>query len=504
MVSMAVEMNAGLSPAARGTAHATRDAMRWCIIAVLFAAAMLLRHVVPANTDVSWLLTVGERLLDGQTLYRDIIETNPPKAVLVYIPGLVLARLLGLSAEHVTDGLVFAAIAVSLGCVARLLRGSSVVASAQAWPSIYLAVIALAIVPAREFAQREHIAILELLPALAVLALRANRETPPRWGVALAGLGLGLALSFKPHFALAIVGTLIVFALYLRSWRLLFAPEHAIATAVVAAYAAVVVLAFPDYLTVIGPLARDVYVPTGLSMIEMLRRPVVLPWAIALIAACALMRRRDPDVAFVLTVALAVGFAIVFFIQRKGWSYHALPMMVFALLALGHAIARTGTGRMTAIGATTLLAVLLAVATAAFNTAFDARPLQAVLARLGPNPTILAISSEPALGHPLTRELHGTWVSRQQGLWVAGYAGFLRQRGPLDADRAALLNGYAARERDWLIADIRRTPPSVVMIDNLTGDWGAWVAADPELSALLAPYTRKQTLNGVEILSRAE
>ncbi len=48
------------------------------LIGVVFAIAIVLRQVVPLNTDVSWLLVIGERMLDGQRLYRDIIEINPP------------------------------------------------------------------------------------------------------------------------------------------------------------------------------------------------------------------------------------------------------------------------------------------------------------------------------------------------------------------------------------------------------------------------------------------
>ena len=40
--------------------------LRWLSIGIVFLVAILLRQVVPLNTDVSWLLTVGERVLDGQ------------------------------------------------------------------------------------------------------------------------------------------------------------------------------------------------------------------------------------------------------------------------------------------------------------------------------------------------------------------------------------------------------------------------------------------------------
>ena len=42
----------------------------------------------------------------------------------------------------------------------------------------------------------------------------------------------------------------------------------------------------------------------------------------------------------------------------------------------------------------------------------------------------------------------------------------------------------------------------VVVVDNLLGDWGAWLAADPELSALLKPYRRVETVQKIDILAR--
>src|SRR5260370_2407740 len=97
----------------------------WISIVILFAVAIVLRHVLAANTDVSWLLTVGERVLDGRRLYVDVIDANPPMAVLIYLPGIVIARALRLPAEVVTAGLVFAAIFVSPAIGGRILKNSS-------------------------------------------------------------------------------------------------------------------------------------------------------------------------------------------------------------------------------------------------------------------------------------------------------------------------------------------------------------------------------------------
>ena len=91
-----------------------RTTAPWLAVAAVFVAAVLLRQVVPVNVDVSWYLIVSERMLDGQRLYVDILETNPPMAVSVYWLGVALARAIDVRPEVATDGLIFLLIAASL------------------------------------------------------------------------------------------------------------------------------------------------------------------------------------------------------------------------------------------------------------------------------------------------------------------------------------------------------------------------------------------------------
>jgi hypothetical protein len=150
-----------------------------------------------------------------------------------------------------------------------------------------------------------------------------------------------------------------------------------------------------------------------------------------------------------------------------------------------------------------LLAVLFAASMLWFNNAFDARPLEPAVAKLGPNPKILALTAEPGIGHPLVRALHGTWVSRQQALWVTAYAERIRRNETIDSARDDLLRSYETRERAMLMDDIRKTPPTVVVVDNLTGSWSEWLRSHPDVADLLKVYRRVETLNGVEIFTRA-
>jgi hypothetical protein len=499
---MAMNIDAGPVPS-HGTA-ATRiwqtSYLGWLGVAALFAAGMAMRHVVAGNTDVSWLLIAGERWLDGQRLYSDIVETNPPMAILIYVPGILIARALGIAAEIVVDGLLFAAIAVSLTITARILTNSSALAPGQRWPLALLAVTVLAILPVQVFGQREHIAVIELFPALGVLALRIKQETPPAWTIALAGLGLGLALSSKPHFAIPMLCCLGVSPLPPKSWRIIFAPEHFIAAAVIAGYGVCIFAFFPEYFAVMVPLLRDVYT-IGLPLARMLEKPVVPIWGIALIGAMLFKRGKAFDSADALLLAASLGFGLIYFLQRKGWPYHSYPMMVFALLAFGHAISSSHdrTGRGWLAGASAVLAALFGLSMVWFNHSLDARPLQEAVARLGPHPTILAISGNAGIAHPLTRAVGGVWVSREQELLVASYDRYLRRAESPDPQTLANLDRYAAREREWLIADFRKYQPTIVLVDNFTDDWAGWVNASPELVDLLKGYRLSETVMGVDI-----
>ena len=479
----------------------------WLVLALLFAAALWLRHAVAANTDVSWLLTAAGKMLSGGRLYVDVIETNPPIAVLAYLPALWLAGALGVPAEIVVDGLVFAAILGSLAIVAKILRTSAVLQGLPRWPLAWLGFAVLAILPAQTFGQREHIAVVVLLPMLALIARRMQQEAPPRWAVLVAGLGAAVALAFKPQFGIGLGCAVAASCVHARNWRLVATPENLLTAAFAALYLAATVVLYPEYVTVILPLLRDVYLPVGLSLSDMLDRPAISLWAIAILAARLLGRRRSV-VALLVLLSSSAGFAVVYLLQRKGWPYHSYPALALALLGFGVALLADvpdgRPGRIWRGAALLLLAAVFARSMLWFDVAFDARPLQAAVARLGPHPAVLAISGEPGIGHPLVRALGGSWVSRQQGLWVATYADYLRRNGPLSPDREAALDAHAARERAMLVEDIRRMKPTVVLVDDLTGRGSAWLAAHPDVALLLKDYRLADTVNRVAILTRRD
>lgn len=479
----------------------------WMILVILLSVGIVMRQQVAANSDVSWLLIAGERWLDGQRLYSDILETNPPMAVLVYVPGLLLARAMDLPAERVVDALVMIAAALSLGLSARILRRSTALSADQRWPLAITALLVLVVLPVQSFGQREHIAVIELMPVFAVLALRINREAPPFWAAAVAGAGLGLALCFKPHFSLAMLCVFGVVAAHLKSPRALCSLEAVIAATLVVGYGACTVLFFPEYFSEMWPLIRDVY-SVGLPLHEMVMKPAIALWALTLTAALALKQDRGVRPTMLLLLTGAIAFGIVYLLQRKGWPYHSYPMMAFAWLGFGYAIGSRETGpnqppRRPSIGTAAAAASLFMAGMVWFNHVIDARMLQPAITRLGlVHPTILAITGDGGIAHPLTRTVGGVWASRQQSLLIATNAAYVREVESGDPGRLAVFQPYLERERRGLIDDFQRTSPAIVLVDNMTGHWGRWLRSSPELERLLSDYRLSETVGNIDIYVR--
>jgi hypothetical protein len=501
---MTINLEVG-RPAAPAISDDYRSFAGWLALAGLFGIAIGLRHVFGTNTDVSWLLTAGERVLDGARLYVDVLETNPPMSVLAYLPAITLSRLTGVMAEVVVDALVFLGIFASLACCAFLLRRNADFTEARGWPLTLLAFAVLAILPTQVFGQREHIALIALLPFLAALIDRITGGQPPRWFAIVAGLGAAVTLAFKPHFALAVYVPLFVLASVTRSsWRVLWLPEHLVAAAGGIFYVAVTAIVWPQFFTEVLPLLRDVYVPVKLPMTALLEAPATALWAVALLAIFALHRKQRLSPALILLMATSASFAAAFVLQGKGWPYQSYPAIALALFALGFTLTRgNGASRGWLLGAGVLLLALFIRSMLWFYLAFDARPLQERVAQLGQkHPAILAITAEPAIGHPLTRMVGGSWVSRQQGLWIDNYYTFMLRTGMLDNVRAAASEAHAERERKRLIEDILRLPPTILIVDDPTGSGGDWLKAHPDVAGLLSDFELVDTVDKVGIFTR--
>jgi hypothetical protein len=112
---------------------------------VVAAASIALRG--EATPFVSWLITMCERVLNGERAYVDIIGTTPPVPMLLYMLGALLAKYVGGAPEIWTFAFAYASAFGSLWLAARILPTYVTEGGRSDWLVLAPAAIVLFLLP---------------------------------------------------------------------------------------------------------------------------------------------------------------------------------------------------------------------------------------------------------------------------------------------------------------------------------------------------------------------
>lgn len=301
------------------------------LCAGLIAWSLVLRANDPArvNHDVAWHVYAGGVLLEGGRLGVDVVDNNPPLVYWLAAAVVAPARALGVAPLVAYYLVVFGLVLLSALLVRRLLRD----VLAPPWPEVLgLALLGLlALAPGYQFAQRDHVLAVLMLPYLvaAGLALAWRRPHGPLawWVGGLAGFGIAL----KPHYVLLFLGVELMLLVRAPGERLWRRPENLAMLGLGAIYVGAVWLLAPSFFEV----ARDALEVYGAydRSVDLLSVASVLTAVALLVAIVA--RLPEALARAVETLALAAFLAVgMVFLQGKGFGYHEVPARSFALFAL--------------------------------------------------------------------------------------------------------------------------------------------------------------------------
>lgn len=471
-------------------------------IAILAVAAWNIFLNNGTHQDISWLLTVGEKLLAGQTLYVDVIETNPPFSVYLYLPMAWLGTVTPLSAELWTKIATFIWIFFFGAAALRMARRLRLVSAPETAILVPVGIYAFLLLSPYTFSQREHFAAASALPMLVLAGWRMAAGDPgrPRIGwIFLAGIGAAITMIVKPHYALVFLLPYLLAAWSVRSPRVLFSPEVVAAAIAVIAYGAAVWVFHPLYLTQMVPLLLDVYAfrrPLPVLIFALDWEQLVLGGALAVLLLTVAPRRENPlSYAF---GAGALGFFCAFLLIGKGWPYHSMPGLVLTLIAIATAGARWALAEVEKDGEIPLnaafIALIVAAGMAVSQTAVSwsvYKPPAAVVSRLNAvveKPAVASVSHDIGTGHPWARSLGGTWIERMCSEWlIMGGEYALRDPDLPDAARRRIetaMDDTVARK----VADWKASPPDIVFLEIDPIRSIAALLKHPDLAPLLENY----------------
>jgi hypothetical protein len=480
-------------PTLIGSRPTIRPALLIGLAAATFAA-IVQSFLIPVDCDVSWLITVNEKMLAGQRLYVDVIEVNPPASVWLYTPAVWIAQLLRLRPEAV---IVATFISAALASCALALRVSAHLRHPPN-PLILVALLSFVtlVLPLGTFAQREHAALLLALPPLTVLAVLAERGTLSLACRVAAGVAAGIVIAIKPHFALAIVAAFAFASWQARALRPLV-PTAAAAAALIASYALAVMLFTPEYLRLV-PMLSMVYVALGEHWSTLLRGPVVAVPVTIYALAFVLRPRRIAPLPAIFLIASA-GFAAAALIQARGYLNHALPGMALGFVGLALLATEAGTERKRRAFVLAAAAALAGLQLYAMASIRPIAGLAEAVARVAPpSPSVITLGPELQTGHPLVRNVAGRWAGSRAALFIA--AGAHRQLfGESGQTNARLLRWYRA-DLDAFADDVQRERPDVMLVD--ARPQLAWLREQDQVQRAMMSYRPAARAGDVEIWVR--
>ncbi|WP_421915028.1 hypothetical protein [Mesorhizobium sp.] len=428
--------------------------------------------------DTSWIITVCERVLAGDRLYADLIETNPPFSVWLYLPAVYLAKQLGVAPEYIVHAYAYAVCLFGLGFAVFVARRARL----QENPALLILMPAflalLVLFPGNSFSEREHLGVALLLPLLVLTAWRASHggsSKPEWWLAALVGLSGSVMLLVKPYYALTILAPALWIAWRQRSIKPLFAIEYWVIGGVCLGYLAAILLAYPEFLRDVYPRLADTY------MRYKVYSPIFIIYGgiFTLLFGSALLLRGGRALSPMETVLMIASAASVLplIYQGKGWAYHAYPavaLVVAAVLCLATERATAPDAPRLNIAHKVLLPVVILISWLPFLIGARSGPdFVASIHAAVDHPTVGQIGPGIEIGHPLTRMIGGRWISAYCSDWLGNFAAiFARQeRAQGNMDRAA---HYDALERDFLTAKIQEFvtgKPDLIFVQKSAPFW---------------------------------
>lgn len=485
-------------------AHLASTRLVWFIL----AASVLQQSLGHLNGDVSWLITVCERLLDGGTAYVDVLETNPPASWLIYMPAVSLAQLIAVAPEPIVAASIFAFGVLSLHLCSKL------VALPPTERQLFLNALAALIffMPGFSFAEREHVAVMAALPILCLWSLPSHQRVDIALRLATAVLA-SLTIIIKPHFALVIGLPLLWRAVVLRRWLLLVSREPLVIAACVLAYVALVIWRYRDLFDAL-PMLLETYVPIRAPIQDVLTSGwFVTHLCLAVLVLLHAMRRRLPLLVWQLFWG-SLGFQFAYLMQMKGWTNHGLPGVTLVaasafLLILPHLTRMVAGEQSAALRRVVLMGVmpaglfimLLFGATLQFG-GFEPYPgLSQAVRAAHPKPTIMSLTSALDVGHPVTRAVGARWVGRAHSSWMAIYARILIYKTAPEPQLRQRLEAYIERDIAIFVEDVTDAKPDLILIDD--DGYTEELMIHPKIRAVMQPYEPIGHASGITIWGRS-
>lgn len=456
----------------------------WLVLGGLMAWYLSFYFHVSFAPDLSILVSFAERMMQGELYSQSYYDTNPPLSMIIFIPPVWVAEVTGWPVYHVHFFYSLGWMALSFTLTALLLKRLDFIESHVRHMLLMIFVLTQIFAPDRSIGDREHIIILGLIPMLlAQFCITKDIKLPTLLKYTALIFGT-LGILIKPHYGIFPV-LFLIDRMGLRKDLSVIKDADFISLAVgVIGYALLMILVFPDYLSVVMPDVVQLYVwqKHPLVVTESLGYSIVL--AFFFFAAC-MGKMTDQQYKLLLILgALTLCAFVPYMLQAKALNYQRIPYLTFLYLACGYATYLMALNYLKPLKAV-LISVLLAGSVLyvmrsvpiAFPThdEFKNLPMSEALEKHCEEPCEYVLWYDFSdIVHQLAIYHDAFHASRFTSNWFTPrirYEEKLREdgeRGELsDQELQVLKDKYAA----MVVEDFKRFKPQIVMAIYKEGEW---------------------------------
>lgn len=304
-------------------------------IAIIIISTLLWAKLymdVHLDIDIGWLLQCLERFLSGGKYAVDFYESNPPLSFLIYLPAYPLYTYLGLNA-HMAILLIFLTyIGISNFTIYKLLKGSDYNIS-DIFTIITGLIIVQTWVAGISFALKDHLIFIFLIPLLLLQYLITVNKKPSATIMILAIIMGGVAICLKPYYAI-IPAIFFAHRLFVsRSIIKVIISQDFIGLLIIGiSYIGFIYIFTPNYIDILLPEITSLY---GLDkpFPIFMRLNYLIYAGLAVILGLFITNTKLKYLIFIIASLSLVSF-IPYYVQQKGFHYHAIPFLSFGMLAL--------------------------------------------------------------------------------------------------------------------------------------------------------------------------
>lgn len=306
-------------------------------LTILLISLCWLQELVrfPFNHDNGSILDAGQRLLDGETLYTDYPEPNPPLIFLCAEGVSVIARIFG-SDPMITWRLCFLFLVTTIFGFSAYLLSKAEWDFSQTGPQGFLWILLALFFPfsGYDFSQRDHLVVVMAFPYFLVSATRENGTSVSLFASIVSGILAGIGFSFKPFFLLVFccIQLFLTISLRRKGQNWIF-PEALAISVVSGGFLAWVVLG-TSYLQFIKFL-QPFYSSYNATLLQIFLSGNLLPLCLAFIMSFFFKPTLEEKGLRPVLFLSAFVFSLIYIIQLKGWFYHALPSQILSYSMIG-------------------------------------------------------------------------------------------------------------------------------------------------------------------------